>query len=443
MLNLLRMRRFVSMRFIDAIEVFPGELNASSFPAKIMKILIVHNRYRQLGGEDVVFQQEQALLGQTEDVKILTFQNQAGWRGAVQFLMSIWNVLSSQKLRQALITYRPDVVHVHNCHYALGPLCIRTIKKLGVPMVFTLHNFRLLCPSAIFLHNGQLFTDSINAYFPWKAVRNKVYHQSHLQTFWTGFVTWFHRRIGTWPMVDRYIVLTDFTKQIFVNSSLGVPSEKFVVKSNFTNRPPVAKSRPRKPHFLYLGRISEEKGIRDLLVAFRDCPYDLRVAGDGPLMGEVEAASRQNPRIKALGRLDREQAELELLSCSAVVLPSIWYEGMPMVTLEAFALGTPILASNIGALASVVRHGHNGFHFEPGDPLSLRQQLDRWAKLPDADKAVLGANALADFERLYSPEKNREALLGIYRQVINHSNQNKHQMALSVAMSDEVEQLVR
>lgn len=202
-----------------------------------MKVLIVYTLNTIEEPEDAVFYQETELLGQLEEVKVLKIYNKAGWRGVIQFVLSIWNIAVAKKLKNLIKEFNPDIIHVHNTHFAIGPIVIRVAKEAEIPIVLTLHNYRLLCPSATLLFNGNTFINSVNASFPWKAIKNKVYRNSLILTFWLAFVIWFHKKIGTWQMVNRYIVLTDFAKYLFVNSSFGVPENKFSVKSNFAKTP--------------------------------------------------------------------------------------------------------------------------------------------------------------------------------------------------------------
>src|SRR5690606_40845768 len=220
-----------------------------------MRILVIHNFYQHPGGEDVVFEQEKALLGTTETVFSLTFQNEKGWRGAWQTLWSPWNIWAAKRVKQAIKRHQPDVVHIHNLHYAIGPIAIRTAKRMEVPVIITLHNYRLLCPSATLFYRSKVLNASLQAGFPWEPVRKGVHSQSLIKTGWLAVTNWLHRRIGTWHMVDRYITLTDFAKQLFVNSSFGIAAEKFVIKPNFVADGLDTMISPRGQHFLFVGRL--------------------------------------------------------------------------------------------------------------------------------------------------------------------------------------------
>lgn len=381
-----------------------------------MKVLIIHTKYNQTGGEDAVVDQEAQLLRQEHDVEILYFQNKVGISGALQFLISIWNRKSAQVLRAKINEFKPDVVHLHNFHFAGGPLLIRVVKKMNHPLVQTLHNYRLLCPSAILLHNNQLFLNSLDERFPWTAIRNKVYRNSSLLTFWLSFVFWWHKKIGTFNKVDRYICLTDFSKELMQKNISWIDSKKFVVKPNFTESIAVINKTERQNHFLFIGRLSEEKGIEVLLKAFENTNYQLRIAGDGPLKNLVEQKTLQHSNIKYLGVLNKTAVNRELSSTQALIFPSIWYEGMPMTILEAFSNSTPVIASNIGAMSTMIEHSVNGLHFEVGNYLDLQAQLDSWENRPHAE---MQKNVLETFEKQYAPDLQMNYFNQIYQGALN------------------------
>lgn len=378
-----------------------------------MRILIIHNFYQQPGGEDVVFEQEKALLGKTEEVSSLTFKNQKGWRGAWQTLWSPWNIWAARRVKRAIELHRPDIIHIHNLHYAVGPIAVRVAKGMGIPVVMTLHNYRLLCPSATLFHNGEVFIASLHAGFPWEAVRKGVHSQSVLKTLWLGFTNWLHRRLGTWLMVDRYITLTDFAKQLFVDSSFGVDAEKFVTKPNFVVDVPEAPV-PRGHHFLFIGRLTQEKGVHVLLDAFAGTDYQLRIAGDGTLSSQVMEVAQKSPNITYLGNLSRASINRQLAECSALLFPSIWYEGLPMTLIEAFAAGTPVITSDLGAMRSLVHDGQNGWRFTANDAVALRQKVAEWLSTDDSYKAQIGFQARNEYWQQYTAERNKKLLLTCY-----------------------------
>jgi len=386
-----------------------------------MRVLIIHNHYQDPGGEDVVFQQEKALLEDTEAVFTLTFRNRKGWKGVWQTAWSPWNIWAAIRVKRAIRQYRPDVVHIHNLHYAVGPLAIRVAGQLGIPTVLTLHNYRLLCPSATLFHAGRIFTDSLRANFPWKAVRLGVHSGSIIKTWWLACNVWLHKKLGTWRSVNRYIVLTHFAKQLFVDSSLGVSENRIAVKPNFVRPPYRTEPMKRGKHFLFVGRLTEEKGVATLLQAFSGTDYPLRIAGDGPLRNTVLRSCAQHPNIVYLGALTPEGVHSELQACSVLIFPSVWYEGMPMTLIEAFSVGTSVIASDLGAMQAMVRHGENGWLFTAGDPNALRQAAAQWLAIDAADRQQLRDGAREAYERHYTPEKNKVSMLGIYKSVVSPS----------------------
>ncbi len=383
-----------------------------------MKILLIHTHYQLRGGEDAVVEQEMELLKQQHSVEILRFQNQGGLKGVLQFLSSIWNSNAAKKVQQKIREFQPDLVHIHNWHFALGPLVFRMIHKMGVPMVHTVHNYRLLCPSAILLHKGQLFTDSLHQTFPWKAVQNKVYRSSLFQTFWLAFIVWFHKKMGTWQKNDLYLCLTPFAVKLFQNSNLGISKGQFRVKPNFTVTPEIMQTVQRGNHFLFIGRLSEEKGIDTLLAAFKALPFELRIAGDGPLKNKVVQAEKEYENISYLGNLSPIQVTEELRKTQALVFPSVWYETFGLVNIEAFSNGTPVLASKIGAPESLIIDSYNGFHFEPGNVDDLKAVVNRFNSLSEIEKEKMRNNAFENYQSNYAPELQLVYFESIYNKVL-------------------------
>ena len=366
-------------------------------------------------------EEESNLLRETEQVKILCFQNLSGLKGATQFFFSIWNTRAARTIKSAINTFNPDVIHLHNWHYSIGPIVVRVAKKMGVPIVLTVHNFRLICPSAILLHRDSLFLDSIHVSFPWKAVKNKVYRNSWAQTFWLAFVNWFHKEIGTWKMIDRLVFLTGFSKNIFLSSTLEIENSKISIKPNFIQDPGI-KETERKDFFLFVGRLSVEKGVLVLLEAFKISKNKLCIVGDGPLKQKVLDACGKSDNISYAGRLPRNEVLKMMSECSALIFPSIWYEGMPMTLIEAFAEGTPVIASDIGAMSFMIKDGYNGIHFSAGNPVDLAAKVDTWSSLPRHSANQFSKRARLSYLENYTPEKNKKMLLAIYTEVINNKS---------------------
>ena len=383
-----------------------------------MKILQIHTKYQNFGGEDTTVLQEKELLSVSYEVELLFFQNKKGIIGFFQFLCSIWNISASKNLAKKIKEINPDVIHIHNWHFAAGPIIIRTCNRYKIPVVMTIQNFRLLCPSALLLHKNALFTESVNKNFPWLAVKKKVYRNSFLQTFWLAFVVWFHKNIGTWNKVDKYLCLTAFAVDLYKNSSLGVDANKFTIKPNFTYLPQGLDDIKRENHFLFIGRLSEEKGIKLLINAFENSSIKLKIAGTGPLEDFVKECSNKCKNIEYIGNLDKLGVLNQLKKCNALVFPSIWYEGMPLTIIESFACSTPIISSNLGAMSSMIVHGENGFHFEAGNEKNLKEVVLKFNSLSETEKKQMEQNAFESYKFNYSPELQLDYFESIYNKVL-------------------------
>ena len=217
-------------------------------------------------------------------------------------------------------------------------------------MVKTLHNYRFLCPSGTLFHNNELYLKSLGTSFPWEAVKEKVYRNSLALTLWLAFTIWLHKRIGTFTKINRYITLNEKSRCIFLSSDLGLTETQIITKPNFIPRNATASLPTRGNHFLYIGRLSPEKGIAVLLKAFADNGLPLTIIGDGPMRDEVIRHQQQNPLIRWLGFQNKDVIQHELQLCNALIVPSVCLEGMPLTIVEGFATATPAIASKLGGM---------------------------------------------------------------------------------------------
>lgn len=385
-----------------------------------MKVAILHTCYKIRGGEDGVVAHESRCLEEAGiEVTRLFFNNDGSLpTRMMRLLLAPFNPFVFRRVTRWLKRERPDVLHVHNWHFAASPAVFLAARRLGVPVVHSLHNFRLLCPSATLLHNNQLFFDSVHRPFPWLAVRHGVYNNSRLLTFWLAATVALHKRLGTWQGIDRYLVLSENAGALALSSHLRLRAGQVAVKCNSV--PDVqAEPRLRGDHFLFVGRLSEEKGIRSLLVAFAQSGLSLRILGEGPLQELVEAQAATHPNIRYLGLGGRTQVIAELQLCTALIFPSIWLEGFPLVMIEAFACATPIIAARMGAMQEIVADGRNGLHFTAGDAADLASKTRQWQQLAEAGRQVIGHTARSDYERLYTPLVNTRKLLDVYRALLH------------------------
>ncbi len=387
-----------------------------------MKILQVHNFYQKAGGEDTVFRVEKELLLQKgHTVDELLFDNKEINEGALSKITtglgSLYSFKSYRLIKDKIREFNPDVIHVHNFFPLASPSIFYAASHAQVPIVMTLHNFRLICPTGLLFHDNEIYEKSVHKIIPWDAIRKGVYRNSKIQTAAVAFTTGLHKFLGTWKgHVDRFICLTDFAKQKFMDSSLGLKEEKIAVKPNFMDDLGVG-SENREDYLINIGRLSPEKGTSVLLELAQKSKYRIKVIGDGPLRPEVEKVQAEHPHLEYLGYRDKAFITEQLQNARGLVFPSLCYEGMPMTILEAFSTATPVVASQLGGPSTMIENGVNGLFFPPGDVTTLIQQLDKLYTDQDLHKSIQ-KEARKSYETYYTQDMNYEMLKKIYEEVI-------------------------
>ncbi|HEY2472377.1 MAG TPA: glycosyltransferase [Terracidiphilus sp.] len=386
-----------------------------------MKVLIVHNRYQQRGGEDAVVRAEAQLLA-ANGIGVQRFDTD---NDAIQGLVPKIQVSVSQfgiptdalaEFRRVLADFRPDVVHVHNWFPTLSPSIFNICQRLHIPTVHTVHNYRLLCVNAILFRDGHACEDCVGTVLRVPGIVHGCYRDSFAGSAvaTAGMVA--HWSMGTWRRsVDRFIALSQFARGKLIDG--GLPHDKLTVKPNFVDPDPGV-GLGQGGYFLYAGRLTEEKGLRVLLECWRegvDLPL-LKIAGTGPLEDEVRDASATLRNLEWLGRRSSEDVLQLMRNARALLCPSQWYEGMPRVVIESLAVGTPVIASRIGCYPEMIVDGASGALFAPGDRAALgdclRDLLNRGSLI------YMRAHARRSFESNYTGEKNFSLLLNVYRSVL-------------------------
>ena len=391
-----------------------------------MRILFIHNRYQQAGGEDIAVDLETNLLREKgHDVKLVLFQNRQP-SGFIERVglggRAIYNFSSLKKLKNDIRSFNPDLIHVHNLFFDASPSALFAAKSFNIPVLLTLHNYRLVCANALLLRNGKPCELCVPKTFPTAGIRYRCYRNSMVESALVTTITSSHKLLGTWQhKVDRFIVLTEFAKSVFARSSLQSVKNKFFVKPNFLPDPGAGRHE-REDFFLFVGRLSAEKGINPLLEAFSATVQRLIVIGDGPDRQSIEARFLGNNRIILKGWLEKSEVLGYMKRCKALVFPSVWYEGLPFVIIEAFATGTPVIASNLGAMSEIIKHGWNGFHFEAGNSDDLRTKIQLFLHLDEKERRQLNDNARATYLNEYHPEIHYQAILSLYEHVIDEKS---------------------
>lgn len=379
----------------------------------LCRVLVVHNAYQHRGGEDAVVEAEIALLrGRGHELDVYSRSNDSVERMSSLALArtTLWSARTESDLAERISRFKPHVIHAHNTFPLISPSLYWAASYAGVPVVQTLHNFRLMCLNALFLREGRVCEDCIGQ-VPWRGVAQACYRGSHVASAALTSMLALHRALGTYRhKVARYIALNEFCRGKFIKG--GLPAERVVVKPNFVDFE-VLEPVPRAG-LLFVGRLSAEKGVETLAEAMRQLPdAGLRVAGDGPKAGLLEGVAG----VMRLGGVPGEVVRREMGRAQALVVPSICYENFPRTIAEAFACNLPVIASRIGALANIVRDGETGLLFEPGNPRDLADKM-AWALAHPERMAAMGRNARAQYEAEFSAEVNYRLLRDIYDGVL-------------------------
>jgi glycosyltransferase involved in cell wall biosynthesis len=304
-----------------------------------------------------------------------------------------------------------DVVHVHNLFPTLSPTVLDAARQAGAAVVMTLHNYRLMCLPATFLRDGSV-CESCLGRIPWRGVRYRCYRGSVLGSAALAGSLTLHRGVRTFDAVSRYLAVSEFVREKYIEG--GVAADRIRVKDNFTW--PGARRDGPGEYFLFLGRLSSEKGADTLLHAWRrgESLGRLRVVGDGP---EAEAL-RLNapPGVEFIGSVPPAEVPALLARARALLVPSRWYEASPRTIIEAYAAGVPVIASGLGALPEVVKDGISGYVVPPDDAGAWAEAAGRL--LHDDTSEELGAGAFRQWAERHTPEWGLRGLESAYGEAL-------------------------
>jgi glycosyltransferase involved in cell wall biosynthesis len=389
-----------------------------------MKIIIVHNTYREAGGEDVVFESEKRLLERAGHHVIPYMRSNTELDNAPLLDRiaigpgMIWASNTRSAFAALLDTERPDLVHVHNTFLVISPSIYSACSERGIPVVQTLHNFRLLCPAGNFFRDGVICKECVDQNLL-RSVQHGCYRNSRTITAGVALMLATHRALNTWQRsITRFITLTEFARQQFI--SAGFPAERITVKPNFTDFDPGERTGTGE-YAAFIGRPVENKGSRVLLNAWKklSAQIPLQIVGDSPERAALEAEAREHglSGITFRGRLSREAVIETVKNARFVIVPSILYEGLPMCIVEAFACGVPVLCSRLGGLSEIVQDHVTGLHFNPGDPEDLAGKTE-WAWNHPLELAKMGRTARVKYAKDYTAEANYALLMRVYQEAL-------------------------
>ncbi len=381
-----------------------------------LNVGLIHNRYQIRGGEDIVVENEMALLRDYSNL-VRTYLVDScelkGFVGALRAAVSMCYSFRGRRIvREWLRSSSLDLVHVHNTFPLISPSVFDALQAEEVPFVYTLHNFRTICPTSLLMLEGKACERSIRESAFW-AVPKKVYRNSLLGTALVACLVELHKQRGTWLFEGgRFICLTEFAKGKFVEA--GFPCERISVKPNFSIDYGFDPSERRENSALFVGRLSPEKGFNVALKAWGHIDFPLKVVGPGSVPADIPSS------VELLGEKSHPEVIEMIKNCAFVVVPSLCYEGFPMAIVEAFSCGVPVLCSRLGSMAEVVDDGVTGLHFEAGDPIDLAEKV-QWMLDNPNERRSMGENARKEYLEKYTPEKNYEMLMDIYQAAIEES----------------------
>ena len=388
-----------------------------------MRILVAHNRYQEPGGEDAVFAAEASLLESRGQVVVRYEVDNANIDAMSRPALAratIWNPQTVRDVRALIRRARPDVLHAHNTFPLISPALYHAARAERVPVVQTLHNYRLVCPKAQLFRDGRVCEACVGRAVPTPGVLHACYRRSRAQSLGVASMLAVHRAAGTWAhAVDVYLALTESARDTFVRG--GLPAEKIIVKPNFVAADP-GEGEHGGGYALFVGRLSEEKGVAMMLSAWARVgqALPLRIVGDGPMSDRARAAAATVPGVEWLGRQERATVMQLMRDATVLIVPSLWPEPFGLVVAEGFATGLPAIVSDVGALSSLVTHGRTGRHFTAGSEDALVEQV-RWVLDHPAALAPMRRASRLEYATRYTPALNYAMLMRVYERAVARS----------------------
>lgn len=388
-----------------------------------MKVLQVHNKYIYSGGEDRVVEDEKNLLIKNNcEVFQLIKKNRDEINSLLDQLKVSKNLIYSKPSKDIMVRklkeINPNIVHIHNTFPLWSFSILDACYEMKIPVVMTLHNFRLICAKGIFYRDNKicelcLKSSSLNA------IKYGCYQDSRIKSIPVSLmIKRYNKGLSLLKKINKVITLTKFTKKKFLEANF--PENKLSIKPNFIFDNIIIKSNVKKKGFLCASRLSEEKGILDLIKAHKEFKFDLKICGDGPLKKHLI-----NYRlIKYLGFLNKEKLHQELNSTKFLIFPSNCYEGFPIILLEAFAFNTIVIAPNLGSISNIIKDKYNGILFKPNDIEDLINKI-KWVLKNDNECEKIKINAKKVLIEKYSEKQNFKQLLDIYEAAIKENKNNK------------------
>lgn len=388
-----------------------------------MKVLVVHNRYKDRTGEDSVFDREVDLLrSHGNHVETFTVDNREILDNTTAEKISlakstVWSYKSNNQIYKILSETEPHIVHVHNTLPLLSPSIFHACNKARVPVVHTLHNYRLICPSNTLFREGKVCEKCVSGTLI-NSVQHGCYRNSRVQTAVVAAMLQYHRWMKTWTRsINGYIALSEFQKMKV--AALGIPKSKIYLKPNFIeSTPKMVDSIKFGSYYLFVGRLIDEKGIALLIEGYEKSGsrYPLVITGPGYLREFVSRTTAKNDQIKYVGVQSKEEVLEWMKGAIALLFPSVWHECSPMSILEAYSCSLPVVCSRLGALPDMVSHKKTGYIIPQTTAQSLSEAL-LWVERNKQYWLSLKKNMTKNIKPIYFQDLNYRTLIGIYKHV--------------------------
>lgn len=380
------------------------------------KVLMVHNFYQIGGGEHTVYKNEVDMLREHGDNVIeYTRSNDELKKSKLKLLLlpftTIWSFKSYREVKKIIKSQKIDIVHCHNTFPLISPSVYYAARSQNIPVVQTIHNFRLLCPCGVFYRDGKICEECRTKKSFKSALKHKCYRNSKIQTLVVTIMLSIHRKLGTYKKIN-YIFLTEFNKQKF-DQLIDIHRENVFVKPNFVKASLMAEQKTcQTKTFVFASRLDENKGIKFLIDQWWEMPddYQLHIYGAGPLEKFVQEIITNKSNIKFYGFQPHDVIFNDLKNSAGLIFPSLWYEGFPMIIAESMAIGCPVVSTNIGNEGDLVTFSKGGVTYNINSDDSFKEAIDKCI----CNNKELSLNAHRFYEDVLSKDKNYEILNKIY-----------------------------
>lgn len=332
---------------------------------------------------------------------------------------TLYSKEAREKIEILLRNEKPDIAHLQNIHHHITPSILYVLKKYNIPIVWTLHDYTIICPNTSFIANGRICERCKKRKYYWPPII-RCKKGSFAASSVAAFETLLHRLMGVYNLVDIFITPSRFLRNKFIE--YGFPPERFVHVEHFIDFPVIKEQGTNEDYYLFVGRIAEEKGVKTLIdAALTVNRCHLKIAGGGPLFEEMLEYIKQHDKkgiIECLGHTSRQELHELYMKCKFIIVPSEWYENAGLIIFEAFACGKPVIGANIGGIPEFVKHNERGLVFEAGNAKKLREAIEQLLDNPDAAVAM-GENARDFISRKLNPEIHYNKIINLYNNLLN------------------------